>query len=51
MDQMNSDLLEGFCQDCLMRNIKSIETYRVYVHRSSFKDEKANYLDLFSALY
>ena len=31
MDQMNSDLLEGFCQDCQMRNIKSIETYRIYI--------------------
>lgn len=31
MDQMNSDLLEGFCRDCKMRNIKSIETYRIYV--------------------
>jgi integrase/recombinase XerD len=31
MDQMNSDLLEGFCRDCQMRNIKSVETYRIYV--------------------
>src|SRR5512137_2048267 len=31
MDQMNSDLLEGFCQDCQMRNIKNIETYRIYI--------------------
>ena len=28
---MNSDLLEGFCQDCQMRNIKSIETYKTYI--------------------
>ena len=31
MDQMNSDLMEGFCQDCQMRNIKSIKTYIVYI--------------------
>ena len=31
MDQMNSDLMEGFCQDCQMRNIKSIKTYKVYI--------------------
>lgn len=31
MDQVNSDLLEGFCQDCQMRNIKSVETYEVYI--------------------
>ncbi len=31
MDQMNSDLFEGFCQDCQMRNIKSIETYKAYI--------------------
>ena len=31
MDQMNSGLLEGFCQDCQMRNIRSIETYEIYV--------------------
>ncbi len=28
---MNSGLLEGFCQDCQMRNIKSIETYKIYI--------------------
>ena len=31
MDQMNSGLIEGFCQDCQMRNIKSIETYKIYI--------------------
>jgi integrase/recombinase XerD len=28
---MNSGLIEGFCQDCQMRNIKSIETYKIYI--------------------
>ena len=28
---MNSDLMEGFCQDCQMRNIKSIRTYKIYI--------------------
>jgi integrase/recombinase XerD len=28
---MNSILLEGFCQDCQMRNIKSIKPYAAYV--------------------
>jgi integrase/recombinase XerD len=28
---MNSSLLEGFCHDCQMRNIKSIETYEIYI--------------------
>ena len=28
---MNSGLLEGFCRDCQMRNIKSIETYKTYI--------------------
>jgi len=28
---MNLDLLEGFCKDSQMRNIKSIKTYRIYI--------------------
>jgi len=28
---VNSGLLEGFCQDCQMRNIKSVETYEIYI--------------------
>jgi integrase/recombinase XerD len=40
MDQMNSDLLEGFCQDCQMRNIKSTETYEIYIKQ---------YLDLLAS--
>jgi len=28
---MNSDLLEGFCKDSQMRNIKSIRTYKIYI--------------------
>jgi integrase/recombinase XerD len=28
---MNSGLLEGFCQDCQMRNIKNIKTYKIYI--------------------
>ena len=30
---MNSDLLEGFCQDCQMRNIKSVRTYKLYINQ------------------
>jgi integrase/recombinase XerD len=29
---MNSDLLDRFCQDCKMRNIRYIDTYRSYVN-------------------
>jgi integrase/recombinase XerD len=28
---MNLDLLDRFCQDCQMRNIKSVRTYKVYI--------------------
>ena len=31
MGQMNSDLLDLFCQDCQMRNIRDIKTYRSYI--------------------
>jgi integrase/recombinase XerD len=31
MDQMNSGLLEGFSQDCQIRNIKNIEIYKTYI--------------------
>ncbi len=37
---MNSGLLEGFCQDCQMRNINSIETYEIYIKQ---------YLDLLAS--
>jgi integrase/recombinase XerD len=28
---MNSNLVEGFCLDCKMRNIRSIKTYKIYI--------------------
>jgi integrase/recombinase XerD len=33
MDQLNSGLLEGFCHDSQMRNIKSIRTYEAYIRQ------------------
>ena len=29
---MKSDLIDRFCQDCQIRNIKYIETYRAYIN-------------------
>ena len=58
---MNSDLLEGFCRDCQMRNIKSIETYEVYIKQymellaSRSKDansaDKSDLKDFLSSLH
>ncbi|MGD0955065.1 MAG: tyrosine-type recombinase/integrase [Methanotrichaceae archaeon] len=58
---MNSDLLEGFCRDCQIRNIKSIETYKVYIKQymellaSRSKDannaDKSDLKDFLSSLH
>jgi integrase/recombinase XerD len=57
---MNSDLLEGFCRDCRMRNIKSIQPYEVYIKQylellaSRSKDansaDKGDLMDFLSSL-
>jgi len=57
---MNPSLLEGFCQDCRMRNIKNINTYKIYVRqylrllasRSKEADnaDKSDLMDFLSSL-